>query len=100
MTCTDENCARRIAALERENAMLATDNDLMTEKAKQAFRAEQAAKNKVNGQLRSDPQVAEVRAVVEHWRAGCGHPKAVGGATAADHPGNAGRPRRGAASGG
>jgi hypothetical protein len=68
--------AHRIAALERENAMLATDLDLMTEKFKQAVRAEQTAKNRLNGQRAHEPRAADIQNVIDHWRLICDHPRA------------------------
>jgi hypothetical protein len=80
----DCEAAKRVLTLERENAMLATDLDLVQEKAKQAFRAEQAAKNKLNNSRRDDPNAAVIRDIADHWRVMCNHPKVVVEPTADD----------------
>jgi hypothetical protein len=74
VSCDD--CAyrdERIRVLERDLALMATDYDVLNEKAKQAFRAEQAAKNKVNVTAATDERSNEIRGLCDHWRLVCNH---------------------------
>lgn len=70
MTC--EELEARVAHLERENALLATDLDLLQVKYRKALRSEQFALNKLNAAQAIDPSNAEIKDLLEYWH------KAVG----------------------